>query len=228
MKLLLFTLLTAFSLTSVAADSTCTSSNAHPIDADVAFIAFWTILAVDWLAIAVIVKRSAPSSLSKRGSLTCSATEECLSFKSSPFCYDKTAYTFHAVDGTAGNFDNGDYTLPDGRQGNMYHGPYPTLSSGEVTALQTSATATSKGTMITSGALSVSITPTKSSDATPTSTAGALGLVSTANGGGATSITPVATQSSVALLKNDAHSVKGDGGHWNVLLQVFGIMIVGL
>jgi hypothetical protein len=37
-----------------------------------------------------------------------------------------STHTFHAADGTTGNFVTGAYTLADGRQGNMYHGPYPT------------------------------------------------------------------------------------------------------
>ncbi len=36
---------------------------------------------------------------------------------------------FHTPSGITGNAKTGDYTLPDGRKGNMYHGPFPAISS---------------------------------------------------------------------------------------------------
>ncbi|CZR50946.1 uncharacterized protein PAC_00820 [Phialocephala subalpina] len=230
MKFFLLIVLTAFSLTEVAAQSTCTSANAHPIDADVAFVAFWTILAVDWLAIAIIVKRSDTPSLDKRTQLTCSATEQCLSFKNSPFCYDRTAKTFHAADGTTGNFNTGAYTLPDGRQGNLYSGPYPTLTSGEITAVQTSTGLT----MTTSSPLAVGTsTAVQSSGSVVSSPAGASVLASTSAGkagSGTTSTAPgtVVTQTSVTVLKSAARSAEKYGGSWSLLLSGFTMTIIGL
>ncbi|KUJ22739.1 uncharacterized protein LY89DRAFT_680853 [Mollisia scopiformis] len=222
MKILLPTLLAAFSMI-VAAQSTCTSSDAYPIDADVAFLTFWTVLAVDWLAIvAVFGKRSLGLTALGKRDLECSATEECLSFRTVPFCYDKTAYTFHAADGTTGNLKTGAYTLPDGRQGNMFTGPYPTLTKGEVTATETSTTPASSGaTMIASTPVSVT--------ATPASTVASQSEAKTGSRG-ATSTGPVvvATQGSETVLKSDALSEQRSGSAWRVAVLGFGMMMVEL
>jgi len=91
--------LTFLSAQSASADASCSSSSATPIDADVAFLAYWEIIVVSWYAIADVKKRSSSSSnfdhssLLKRDGLECTSAEECLSFKGVPFCYDKT-YAF--------------------------------------------------------------------------------------------------------------------------------------
>ncbi|KAE9370880.1 hypothetical protein N431DRAFT_442660 [Stipitochalara longipes BDJ] len=148
--------LSLLNFTSLTLAQSCTPANAHAIDADVAFIAYWEIIEVSWLAIADVKRRSLPSSLEKRD-LLCGSTEECLSFKGDPFCYDKTAHTFHAADGTTGNFLTGEYTLADGRIGNMYHGPYPTNTKAVAVVTQTAsasaapATATISVVTVTAG-----------------------------------------------------------------------------
>jgi hypothetical protein len=47
---------------------------------------YWELLAVGWLAISIVGKRS----LAERDSdLVCKGSEECLSEKGVPFCYNK-------------------------------------------------------------------------------------------------------------------------------------------
>ncbi len=84
----LYFILALLTATSALAQS-CTPANAHPIDADVAFLAYWEIIVVSWVAIAAVFKRD-PVSLDKRvPDLVCTASEECLSFKSVAFCHDR-------------------------------------------------------------------------------------------------------------------------------------------
>ncbi|PMD25904.1 hypothetical protein NA56DRAFT_685743 [Hyaloscypha hepaticicola] len=163
--LLILTLLTA---ANTLAQSSCTSANARAIDADLTFLAYWEIIEVSWLAIADVKKRSlltSSSSLSKRD-LVCTASEECLSFKGDAFCYNKSAHTFHAGDGTTGNFLTGEYTLADGRVGNMYHGPYPTNTKAVAAATQTQ----SSGSEPTATVASTASTPIVSSSNPPATT----------------------------------------------------------
>lgn len=82
----------------------------------------------------------------------CTATEMCFSLAGAPFCYDVATGDFHDGAGTTGNAISGDYTLADGRMGNLYTGPYPTpTTTGEVIAttnavMSTAATETGLGT----------------------------------------------------------------------------------
>ena len=62
--------------------------------------------------------------------LTCSyagnSSEACLSLLSIPFCINTQTGKFHNADLTTGNGFTGDYVLADGREGNLYYGPFPT------------------------------------------------------------------------------------------------------
>jgi len=43
---------------------------------------------------------------------------------------DCNTFNFHTLDGTTGNLKTGVYVLPNGEQGNLYTGPYPSYTSG--------------------------------------------------------------------------------------------------
>jgi hypothetical protein len=59
------------------------------------------------------------------GSVECTTGELCLSAQNVPFCYDMISGAFHDGVGTTGNALTGDYTLGDGRKGNLVNDPYP-------------------------------------------------------------------------------------------------------
>lgn len=67
----------------------------------------------------------------------CDATEMCLSLQGAPFCYDVATGDFHDGQGTVGNAVSGDYTLADGRRGNLYAGPHPTPTNAGPAAATT-------------------------------------------------------------------------------------------
>lgn len=62
--------------------------------------------------------------------LTCScignSSEACLSLSNIPFCINTSTGNFHNADLTTGNGFTGEYVLADGREGNLYYGPFPT------------------------------------------------------------------------------------------------------
>lgn len=79
-------------------------------------------------------------------------------------CAGNSTHTFHAADGTTGNFLTGEYTLADGRQGNMYHGPYPTNTiAAAASTTQTESTAASMVNSVTITGASSMDTPVVSS-----------------------------------------------------------------
>ncbi|PMD46714.1 hypothetical protein L207DRAFT_629218 [Hyaloscypha variabilis F] len=201
---LLFLSLLKFTTLTLA--QSCTPANARAIDADGEFIAYWEIIEVSWLAIADVKKRSLMSSLDKRD-LVCASTEECLSFKGDPFCYNKAAHTFHAADGTTGNFLTGEYTLADGRVGNMYHGPYPTNTIAVAAVTQTAsgsgAPATVPMSLVTltaGGSITTSVGKSGGVSGTPTSQHG-VPSSKEANPVGAT-VTVMPTPNSSTVLKS--------------------------
>ena len=89
-------------------------------------------------------------------------------------CY-RSAHTFHAADGTTGNFLTGEYTLADGRVGNMYHGPYPTNTkvvaavTPTASATEVPATVTLSLVTVTAGGSSTPLGKSGGVTATPTS-----------------------------------------------------------
>jgi hypothetical protein len=141
-------------------------------------------------------------------SVTCSATEMCLSVEKYPFCLDLTSGDFHDGTGITGNALSGDYTLADGRKGNLYNGPYPQpTGAGSADAPATTAPAEGGGS---SGSESASPSP-----GTGTSGAGA-SPAPTGNAGPTT-----AASSGILPGKNDAAprtvGVAGFGGAVAVL-----------
>ncbi|KAK5659500.1 hypothetical protein OQA88_701 [Cercophora sp. LCS_1] len=89
--------------------------------------------------------------LQRGTSVQCTITEMCLSIQKVPFCLDITTGGFHDGDGTTGNALTGDYTLADGRKGNMYNGPHP-LPSGSSTEAAATTAAAGAGATNTPGA----------------------------------------------------------------------------
>ncbi|KAK3313242.1 hypothetical protein B0H66DRAFT_595676 [Apodospora peruviana] len=79
-------------------------------------------------------------------SVTCSATEMCLSVQKTPFCLDMMTGGFHDGTGTTGNALTGDYTLGDGRKGNLYNGPHPLPGGAEAPTVTTTTGAGSAAT----------------------------------------------------------------------------------
>lgn len=73
--------------------------------------------------------------------------------------YRYRAHTFHAADGTTGNFLTGVYTLADGRVGNMYYGPYPTNSKG-VAAVTTTGSGGGVPTTVIASQVTVTVVST--------------------------------------------------------------------
>lgn len=76
-------------------------------------------------------------------SVECSATEMCLSLSNTPFCLDMTNGDFHDGLGSTGNALTGDYTLADGRKGNLYKGPYPQVTVAAANAATTAGSGSS-------------------------------------------------------------------------------------
>lgn len=124
-----------------------------------------------------------------------------------------SAHTFHAADGTTGNFLTGEYVLADGRVGNMYKGPYPTNTKA-VTQSQEPVTASvslgggSASTTIGNGGT----TPTVSSQQGVVSTKagewlGVVGrkilLIGVATPAGSTAAKQMPSSTTVLVLKSD-------------------------
>jgi hypothetical protein len=80
-----------------------------------------------------------------KASVECSATEACLSVQSIPFCLDMMTGYFHDGTGITGDALSGDYTLADGRTGNMYTGPNPQATGGASSAAATTGAAVATG-----------------------------------------------------------------------------------
>ncbi|KAK3377489.1 hypothetical protein B0H63DRAFT_219750 [Podospora didyma] len=146
---------------------TCTAKNATPISALTGSNGIDLNPDIDSL-----IKRSftSSSSLQKRAdSVECYVDEYCAETKGLPFCYETISGRMRDTEGTVGNLITGDYTLADGRKGNMYKGPHPQPGDGGAsgeTATKTTSTGKSKatgasgssGTTGTSGANAAGIT----------------------------------------------------------------------
>jgi hypothetical protein len=74
-------------------------------------------------------------------SMECTSAETCASVDDAPFCYNEETGEFRDLDNTKGNILTGDYTLADGRTGNLYNGPHPVPSGSEDVATTTGAAA---------------------------------------------------------------------------------------
>ncbi|KAH6854677.1 hypothetical protein B0I37DRAFT_336712 [Chaetomium sp. MPI-CAGE-AT-0009] len=126
----------------VSTATSCTSSNATPIEKYITESGggggggFDVFLSYDPFAIVsnAVKKRDTPNARLANvaniiprdaASVDCSATEMCFSVQNSPFCLDVNNGDFHDGQGTTGNALTGDYTLGDGRKGNLYNGPNP-------------------------------------------------------------------------------------------------------
>ncbi|KAK4125357.1 hypothetical protein N657DRAFT_633195 [Parathielavia appendiculata] len=138
-------------------------------------------------------------------SVDCSATEACLSISSTPFCLDIISGDFHDGVGTTGNALSGDYTLADGRKGNLYKGPYPQVTVGAANA----------ATTVASSASHASETAGGTSGASETASAGG-GAGATRSGSGvstptATGVAPAATTSKSAAVHGKVAAI-GMGG----------------
>ncbi|KAK3364524.1 hypothetical protein B0T25DRAFT_415567, partial [Lasiosphaeria hispida] len=187
-------------LAQVSTATSCTSSNATPIEqylgsgsgggsGSVGSV-FLSYDIFDIVSNAV-KKRSTPdASLANVGMLLhsraaspeCAASELCLSVQGDPFCLDAITGDFHDGSGTKGNALTGDYTLGDGRKGNLYNGPYPLPEGAGSTAVATTTAATGGSTVtstVSAGAgavgvdtatASASASAATSSSAKPTAT----------------------------------------------------------
>ncbi|KAK0710229.1 hypothetical protein B0T26DRAFT_805715 [Lasiosphaeria miniovina] len=133
-------------------------------------------------------------------SLSCTATEMCFSVSKAPFCLDITTGAFRDGAGTTGNALSGDYTLSDGRKGNLYNGSYPLPSGMETAAAATTPAATNGGLTANPGASSATANPgAGSATANPgTGTTPAAQGAPTATGGGPA---PTTTNGAVNGLK---------------------------
>ncbi|KAK3361459.1 hypothetical protein B0T24DRAFT_641652 [Lasiosphaeria ovina] len=119
-------------------------------------------------------------------SLSCTATEMCFSVSKAPFCLDITTGAFRDGAGTTGNALSGDYTLSDGRKGNLYNGPYPLPSGMETAAATTTPAATNGGPTSSPGTGSAAANPgsgtTPAAQGSPTATGGGGPAPTTTNG----------------------------------------------
>ncbi|KAK3937806.1 hypothetical protein QBC46DRAFT_391806 [Diplogelasinospora grovesii] len=141
-------------IASLALADTCTNANAKPVDvvadavaAGITLVEAEFLLYLAWLIAHLIIKRDDDLTILtiRADALTCAADELCLSLKNKPFCYNRGTYQFHTADGTTGNVKTGDYTLPNGKQGNIYHGPYPLMSTTVTIAPSVTPTPTAGG-----------------------------------------------------------------------------------
>ncbi|KAH8589834.1 hypothetical protein B0O99DRAFT_676349 [Bisporella sp. PMI_857] len=66
--------------------------------------------------------------------LDCTPSESCLSVQREVFCVDPSTLAYHDAFGTVGNLVTGEYTLVDGRRGNLYAGPFPSLGQSSLVA----------------------------------------------------------------------------------------------
>ncbi|KAK3303012.1 uncharacterized protein B0T15DRAFT_504291 [Chaetomium strumarium] len=125
-------------------------------------------------------------------SVTCAATEMCLSIQKYPFCLDLTNGDFHDGTGITGNALSGDYTLADGRKGNLYNGPYPQpTGAGGASAPATTAAAASAAGGAGSGDGGDAAESATASPGTGTGAAAGASPTSTGNSGpAATGILP--------------------------------------
>lgn len=111
----------------------------------------------------------------------------------------------------------------------MYNGPYPTLTSGGVTAMQTSTSDSSGTTTIANAPASVATPSILASASTVLSQTGASSIRKTGSGG-ATSTAPVvvATQTSVTVSKSGAQTEETYSSIRSVIFLGVGMMMIGL
>ncbi|MCJ1466621.1 hypothetical protein MMC07_005241 [Pseudocyphellaria aurata] len=98
--------------------------------------------------------------IQKPGDLICVENEFCFSFEGSPLCLNLETVDFHLEDGTTGNLDIGEYTLPNGQTGNFNLEPestYPDTASVAASRADNSALATTDGSAMTGS----SVTPSR-------------------------------------------------------------------
>ncbi|KAL3427336.1 hypothetical protein PVAG01_00845 [Phlyctema vagabunda] len=116
---------------------------------------------------------------SKRQSgLDCTPAESCLSAGDLVFCFDESTYLIRIEDGSIANIITGDYTLSDGRTGNLYTGSTSpdsedgaVSSTGDAQLTQTTTPTTTRTSLspLTTASPTANSSPVSGSSATTTS-----------------------------------------------------------